>query len=206
MKIDRAGWPFVHGALVPALLLIPVLPWLAAVFGVVALFMVYFFRDPERAIPSQADVVVSPADGRVLIAGDAEAASAPAGSWKQISIFLSPLDVHINRIPVAGRVTRVVYTPGRFLAAYRPESARVNERNEIYIERDGGTVVCRQVVGVLARRLVCRVAPGAIVRTGERYGLMKFGSRIDLYLPPRATLRVAAGDRVRSGETVVATW
>jgi phosphatidylserine decarboxylase len=206
MKIDRAGWPFVLGASLPALLLGPVLPWLAAVFGLVALFMVYFFRDPERTIPSQADAVVSPADGRVLIAGDAEAASAPAGSWKQISIFLSPLDVHINRIPVAGRVTRVEYTPGRFLAAYRPESARVNERNEIYIERDGGTVVCRQVVGVLARRLVCRVGPGAVVRTGERYGLMKFGSRIDLYLPPHATLRVAVGDRVRSGETVVATW
>jgi len=100
----------------------------------------------------------------------------------------------------------VAYTPGRFLAAYRPESARVNERNEVWIERDGGAVVCRQVVGVLARRLVCRVAPGATVRTGERYGLMKFGSRIDLYLPPRATLRVAVGDRVRSGETVVATW
>ena len=206
MKIDRAGWPFVLGTSVPALLLFPVLPWLAAVFGVAALFMVYFFRDPERTIPSQPDAVVSPADGRVLIAGDAEAASAPAGTWKQISIFLSPLDVHINRIPVAGRVTRVEYTPGRFLAAYRPESARVNERNEIYIERDGGTVVCRQVVGVLARRLVCRVGPGAVVRTGERFGLMKFGSRIDLYLPPRATLRVAVGDRVRSGETVVATW
>jgi phosphatidylserine decarboxylase len=206
MAIDRAGWPFVHGALVPALVLAPVLPWLAAVFAAVALFMVYFFRDPERRPPAQADAVVSPADGRVLVAGEAEATAAPPGSWKQISIFLSPLDVHINRIPIDGRVTRVEYTPGRFLAAYRPESARVNERNEVYIERDGGTLVCRQVVGVLARRLVCRVAPGAVVRAGERYGLMKFGSRIDLYLPPRATLRVAAGDRVRGGETVVATW
>ena len=206
MAIDRAGWPFVLGALVPALALAPFLPWLAAVFAAVALFMVYFFRDPERTPPAQADAVVSPADGRVLVAGDAEAAAAPAGSWKQISIFLSPLDVHINRIPIGGRVTRVEYTPGRFLAAYRPESARVNERNEVYIERDGGTLVCRQVVGVLARRLVCRVAPGAVVRAGDRYGLMKFGSRIDLYMPPHATLRVAVGDRVRGGETVVATW
>jgi phosphatidylserine decarboxylase len=206
MMIDRAGWPFVLGALAPALALAAFLPWAAAVFGGVALFMVYFFRDPQRVVPEQADAVVSPADGRVLVAGDAEAASAPAGAWKQISIFLSPLDVHINRIPIGGRVTRVEYTPGRFLAAYRPESARVNERNEVWIERDGGVVVCRQVVGVLARRLVCRIAPGAVVRTGERYGLMKFGSRIDLYLPPRATLRVAVGERVRSGETVVATW
>jgi len=206
MTIDRAGWPFVLGALGPALVLAAFLPWLAALFGAVALFMVYFFRDPDRTVPGQADAVVSPADGRVLIVGEAEPASAPPGAWKQVSIFLSPLDVHVNRIPIGGRVTRVEYTPGRFLAAYRPESARVNERNEVWIERDGGIVVCRQVVGVLARRLVCRVAPGAAVRTGERYGLMKFGSRIDLYLPLHATLRVAVGDRVRSGETVVATW
>jgi phosphatidylserine decarboxylase len=206
MTIDRAGWPFVLGALGPALALAFILPWLAAVFAALALFMLYFFRDPERAVPAQAGQVVAPADGRVLVAGEAEAAAAPPGSWKQISIFLSPLDVHINRIPIDGRVSRVQYTPGRFLAAYRPESARENERNEVYIERDGGTLVCRQVVGVLARRLVCRVAPGASVRTGERYGLMKFGSRIDLYLPPRSTLRVAVGDRVRGGETVVATW
>jgi len=206
MKIDRAGWPFVIGALGPALALALVLPWLAALFGAVALFMLYFFRDPERVVPAQADQVVAPADGRVLVAGEAETSAAPPGSWKQISIFLSPLDVHINRIPIDGRVSRVEYTPGRFLAAYRPESARVNERNEVFIERDGGTLVCRQVVGVLARRLVCRVAPGASVRTGERYGLMKFGSRIDLYLPRRSTLRVAVGDRVRGGETVVATW
>ena len=206
MRIDRAGWPFVIGFLAPALLLAWVWPWPAAVFGVVAAFMLYFFRDPERTVPDQPDAVVSPADGRVLIAGEAEPASAPPGSWQQVSIFLSPLDVHINRIPIGGRVTRVDYTPGRFLAAYRPESARVNERNDVWIERDGGVLVCRQVVGVLARRLVCRVGPGAAVRTGQRYGLMKFGSRIDLFLPPRATLRVAAGDRVRGGETVVATW
>jgi phosphatidylserine decarboxylase len=206
MKIDRAGWPFVLGALAPALALAGFFPWLAAVFGAVTLFMVYFFRDPERTVPRQSDAVVSPADGRVLVAGDAEAASAPPGAWQQVSIFLSPLDVHINRIPVGGRVARVEYTPGRFLAAYRPESARENERNDVWIEGDRGTVVCRQVVGVLARRLVCRTAPGAVVRTGERYGLMKFGSRIDLYLPARTTLRVAVGDRVRGGETVVATW
>lgn len=206
MKIDRAGWPFILGALGPALALLPVNVWLAAAFALLSVFMVYFFRDPERRVPDQAGAVVSPADGRVLIAGEAETESAPPGSWKQVSIFLSPLDVHVNRIPIGGRVTRVEYTPGRFFAAYRPESARQNERNEVWLDCGGETVVCRQVVGVLARRLVCRVAPGAVVRTGDRFGLMKFGSRIDLYLPPRVTVRVAAGDRVRSGETVVATW
>lgn len=182
------------------------MPVAAVVFAALAAFMLYFFRDPDRRVPSVAGAIVSPADGRVLVAGEAEAAAAPPGAWKQISIFLSPLDVHINRIPFRGRVTRVEYTPGRFLAAYRPESAKVNERNEVWLDNDGETIVCRQVVGVLARRLVCRVGPGAVVKTGDRYGLMKFGSRIDLYLPLRTELRVAVGDRVRSGETVVATW
>jgi phosphatidylserine decarboxylase len=207
MRIDRAGWPFVLAGLIPAGLLVAFGMHVAAVvFAAVAAFMLYFFRDPDRRVPSAAGAIVSPADGRVLVAGEAEAAAAPPGAWKQISIFLSPLDVHINRIPFGGRVTRVEYTPGRFLAAYRPESAKVNERNEVWLDHDGETVVCRQVVGVLARRLVCRVGPGAVVKTGDRYGLMKFGSRIDLYLPLRTELRVAAGDRVRSGETVVATW
>jgi phosphatidylserine decarboxylase len=207
MRVDRAGWPFVLAGLIPAGVLFTFgVPGVAVVFVAVAAFMLYFFRDPDRRIPSAAGAIVSPADGRVLIAGEAEAAAAPPGAWKQISIFLSPLDVHINRIPFGGRVTRVEYTPGRFLAAYRPESATVNERNEVWLDHDGEAIVCRQVVGVLARRLVCRVGPGAVVKTGERFGLMKFGSRIDLYLPPRAELRVAVGDRVRSGETVVATW
>jgi phosphatidylserine decarboxylase len=207
MKIDRAGWPFVLGAFVPAVAFgLAGMPWVAAVFVVLTLFMLRFFRDPDRHTPTDPHAVVSPADGRVLVAGEAEPGSAPPGRWKQISIFLSPLDVHINRIPVGGKVLRVEHTPGRFLAAYRPESARVNERNEVWLERDGEVVVCRQVVGALARRLVCRVGPGATVQTGDRFGLMKFGSRIDLYLPPGLALRVAVGDRVRSGETVVATW
>jgi phosphatidylserine decarboxylase len=207
MSIDRAGWPFVLAGLVPAgVLFVFGVHGVDVVFVALAAFMFYFFRDPDRRVPSAEGAIVSPADGRVLIAGEAEAAAAPPGAWKQISIFLSPLDVHINRMPVGGRVTRVEYTPGRFLAAYRPESAKVNERNEVWLDHDGETIMCRQVVGVLARRLVCRVGPGAVVKTGERYGLMKFGSRIDLYLPPRAVLRVTVGDRVRSGETVVATW
>jgi len=207
MTMDKAGWPFVAGAAVPGVVAVWLgWYWAAGLFGVLALFMLYFFRDPDRVTPADPRACISPADGRVLVAGDAEAAAAPDGSWKQISIFLSPLDVHINRMPCGGRVTRVQYTPGRFLAAYNPDSARVNERNEVWLDRGGETVVVRQVVGVLARRLVCRVGPGDQVRTGQRYGLMKFGSRIDLYLPPRCTLTVRVGDRVRSGETVVATW
>ncbi len=207
MRLDRAGWPFIAAGAVPAALLALGGWWAAAVpFALLALFMAYFFRDPDRQVPGLPGAVVSPADGRVLVAGDGQPGVAPPGTWKQISIFLSPLDVHINRIPIGGRVARVVYTPGRFLAAYRPEAATANERNEVWIERAGATLVCRQVVGVLARRLVCRVRTGDQVQTGQRFGLMKFGSRIDLFLPPHAKLRVGEGDRVRGGETVVAAW
>jgi phosphatidylserine decarboxylase len=199
MKIDRAGWPFVLGALAPALALAAFWPWMAGAFGALALFMVYFFRDPERTVPDRHGAVVSPADGRVLIAGAAEPASAPPGDWKQISIFLSPLDVHINRIPIGGRVARVEYTPGRFLAAYRPESARVNERNDVWIERDGGPWCA-------ARSWACSPGAGLPVAPGvpcdrRAVGLMKFGSRIDLYLPPHATCAWAGrqGPQRRNG-------
>ena len=148
--------------------------------------------------------MISPADGRVLVAGPAESAGAPVGTWQQVSIFLSPMDVHVNRVPIGGRVTRVLETPGRFLPAYRPEAASQNERTEIWIERAGQTIVCRQVVGLLARRIVCRLAEGAQVETGQRYGIMKFGSRMDIYLPPDATIAVHVGDRVLSGVTRIA--
>jgi phosphatidylserine decarboxylase len=205
MAFDRAAWPFVSAALVPAVLLaiFGLWPW-AVPFLVLAGFLLYFFRDPERRTESAASEVVAPADGRVVVAGKVEAGAAPPGDWLQISIFLSPLDVHINRAPIGGVVERIEYRPGRFLPAYRREAARENERNEIWIDHDGQKVVCRQVVGVLARRLVCRVTEGAQLSAGERFGLMKFGSRIDLFLPPAAAILVRVGDRVRAGITVVA--
>src|SRR5206468_1149473 len=164
--------------------------------------------DPERLTPSDDDVVLSPADGRVMVAGPAVAEAAPTGvptgSSQQISIFLSPMDVHVNRIPVSGRVTRVTYTPGRFLPAYRHDAASANERSEIWIDHKGTPVVVRQVVGILARRVVCRVQIGAEVHAGERFGIMKFGSRMDVFLPTTATIKVRVGQMVRGGETVIA--
>jgi phosphatidylserine decarboxylase len=207
LGIDRAGVPFVGGALALALIAAAASGWaLALPFVLLAGFFAFFFRDPDRRVAAQTDekAVLSPADGRVLVAGPADAAAAPAGAWQQISIFLSPLNVHVNRIPVSGRVTRVSYTRGRFLPAFRPEAASVNERSEIWIDRAGQTVVARQIVGVLARRVVCRLEPGAAVRAGDRYGIMKFGSRMDVFVPPDAELRVAVGDLVRGGETVIA--
>jgi phosphatidylserine decarboxylase len=202
--IDRAGWPFVGGALVLALIAAR-FGWTFSIpFLLLAAFFAFFFRDPERHSTGADHLVLSPADGRVLVAGPAEPGAAPEGVWRQISIFLSPMDVHVNRVPVSGRVTRVSYTRGRFLPAFRPEAAAVNERSEIWIDRGGQTVVVRQIVGILARRVVCRLEPGAVVRAGDRYGIMKFGSRMDVFVPADAELRVAVGDSVRGGETVIA--
>ena len=166
--------------------------------------MACFFRDPDRHVPQDPDLVVSPADGRVMIAGPSDRRWSPAGEWKQITIFLSPLDVHINRTPVAGRVTRIDYRPGKFLPAYN-EGSNDNELNEVWIDYNGRTVVFRQVVGLLARRIVCRVQEGQMLERGQRVGLMKFGSRMDVFLPMDATLLVSVGDRVVGGETVLAS-
>jgi phosphatidylserine decarboxylase len=147
--------------------------------------------------------VLSPADGRVLVAGAADAAVAPPGQWQQISIFLSPTDVHVNRIPATGRVTKVDYIPGKFLPAYHHD-ATLNERTEIWLDARGRTVVFRQVVGMLARRIVCRVSVGQDVKAGDRFGVMKFGSRMDVFVPADARLRVQPKDAVRAGDTVLA--
>jgi len=204
--LDRAGWPFIGGALALAIALGGALTWMAGLpFLVLAGFFTFFFRDPERIPPIGPDLVLSPADGRVLVAGPANPEAAPAGQWLQISIFLSPMDVHVNRIPASGTVTRVSYTPGRFLPAYRPEAAAVNERSEVWIDRGNGQmIVARQVVGMLARRVVCRARVGQRVQAGQRFGIMKFGSRMDVFLPPGATIRVAVGEMVRGGQSVIA--
>ena len=203
---DRAGLPFVGGAWLIAAIVSAYGGWVFAVpFVALGAFFAFFFRDPERTSPGEANVVLSPADGRVKFVGDAEPGVAPPGEWKQISIFLSPMDVHVNRIPASGTVTRVSYTPGKFLPAYRPEAAAVNERSEVWIDRgDGEAIVARQVVGVLARRVVCRAKVGERVLAGQRFGIMKFGSRMDVFLPRRATLKATVGEIVRGGETVIA--
>jgi len=206
MRFDPAGWPFVLGALVIAALV-----WLLTgpILGVPLLllsgFLLFFFRDPERVHNEPASAVISPADGKVMVAGAPTGEATPPGRWQQISIFLSPMNVHVNRIPVSGRVTRVEYHPGRFLPAYKRESGDLNERSEITIDHEGQPIVVRQIVGVLARRVVCRTREGAEVKAGERFGVMKFGSRMDVFVPLDATLHVRVGDTVVGGVTVIAT-
>ena len=205
MTIDRAGYPFIGGTAALAIAAALTVGAGAAVpLFVLAAFFLYFFRDPDRDSPQDPWLVLSPADGRVLVSGAADPSAAPPGEWKQISIFLSPMDVHVNRSPVSGRVTKVDFRKGKFLPAYHHDAASTNERSEVWVDHGGLTVVFRQIVGILARRVVCRVQPGSILKAGERFGIMKFGSRMDVFLPPDAELRVSKGDAVVGGVTVIA--
>ena len=205
MTIDRAGYPFIGGTAALAIAAALTVGAAAAVpLFVLAAFFLYFFRDPDRDSPQDPWLVLSPADGRVLVSGAADPSAAPPGDWKQISIFLSPMDVHVNRSPVSGRVTKVDFRKGKFLPAYHHDAASTNERSEVWVDHGGLTVVFRQIVGILARRVVCRVQPGSTLKAGERFGIMKFGSRMDVFLPPGAELRVSKGDAVIGGVTVIA--
>ncbi len=163
--------------------------------------MAYFFRDPHRVVPEDEDVVVSPADGRVTrvqAVSDGEPQSPNV-----ISIFLSPLDVHVNRAPIAGEIIDLAYTKGKFMMATRDEASLVNEQNALTIRGRKMTIVCKQIAGVLARRIVCWKSVGDRVALGERFGLIKFSSRTDLILPASVEITVRIGDRVRGGVSVV---
>jgi phosphatidylserine decarboxylase len=203
VPIAAEGWGFI---LVP-LALAALLAWAgwlkgAVFFGLLAGFMAFFFRDPDRSAPAVAGAILAPADGRVTHVRAAVHDSF-VGPAQAVSIFLSPLDVHVNRAPVAGLVVGVEYRPGAKRAAYRADASEVNERTSIAIQGEAARVVVRQIAGVLARRIVCRVRPGDKLASGERFGLIKFGSRTDLIVPASARLQVKPGDHVRGGETVV---
>jgi phosphatidylserine decarboxylase len=217
MGIDRAGWPFITGPLAPAALLTAAgraldRRWpvrLAWPFLALSAYMALFFRDPRRTCDVETPepgTVLAPADGVVMVAGEPQPGVAPEGNWQQVSVFLSVVDVHVNRAPYRGEVVESSYRKGSFLAAYRKESAHRNERSELWLRDGERTLVVRQIVGVLARRIVTRVGKGDRVATGQRIGLMKFGSRMDVFLPPECTLAVRTGQRVRGGETVIARW
>ena len=173
---------------------------------VAATLCALFFRDPKRHPPNDPSVVVAPADGRVVHAGEGELDVSPDGLWYQVSVFLSPLNVHVNRCPVSGSVVDVSYRAGKKLAAFSKRSAAENERSEITVDNNGTLVIFRQVVGLLARRVVCRVSPGMTVTQGQRFGIMKFGSRMDVFIPRSATLAVSVGDLVVAGETIIARF
>jgi len=201
LSIVRESIPYI---VVPLLLAMA-----ATVFGLwyvglllllLALFMAFFFRDPKREPPSDPDVVVSPADGRVT---RIESAAGQPNSPTLISIFLSPLDVHINRAPIRGKIVDVVYSPGKFLMATNEKASVVNEQNALTIQGEKITVVCKQIAGILARRIVCWKHTGDRLNLGERFGMIKFSSRTDVLLPANVKVMVTEGQRVRGGITII---
>ncbi len=199
------GWPFI---LVPAgvALLLYLLGWpkVALGVGLLALFMLYFFRDPERIPPERPGAVLAPADGKVVEIR--EVTDHFVGPGRQVSIFLSPLDVHVNRAPVGGLVVGVEYRAGRFLPAYRAEASEVNERATVHLQGQDVRVTVTQIAGVLARRIVCRLRGGEKLQAGERFGMIRFGSRVDLVLPRSVRMEARAGDRVRGGESIIGVF
>jgi phosphatidylserine decarboxylase len=195
----KEGFPFVIAPAIIALIFGFLQIWLAAAaFVGVALFMAYFFRDPFRKVPESTDVIVSAADGRVTRVDESH-------DGKLVSVFLSPLDVHINRAPIAGRIVKVDYVVGKKIPATSNDASRVNERNSITIAGEKITVTCTQIAGILARRIVCWNKEGDELQMGQKYGLIKFSSRTDLLMPPEVEIKVSVGDRVVGGETIVAT-
>lgn len=207
--IERDGYRFIIPALLVAALLWTLYarcrcwPYLigAVLISIVALFVIYFFRDPERTPPEGENLVLSPGDGKIIIAE--QRTGSDGKPYTLISIFLSVFDVHVNRIPISGKVTHVQHVPGKFHKAYQPEAVAENERTEITIASKFGDVSFSQVAGILARRIVCRIKEGDDVVRGERMGLIRFGSRIDIFLPPSVKIDVKLGDRVVGGESVI---
>ncbi|OGW93407.1 MAG: phosphatidylserine decarboxylase [Nitrospirae bacterium RIFCSPLOWO2_12_FULL_63_8] len=205
IPIVREGLPFVVAAGTPAVAAW-VLGWtgVAAAFGAVALFSAWFFRNPRRSAPKSDRAVVAPGDGKIVEICEEDEPRFLKDKSLRISIFLNIFDVHVNRIPCQGTVEQVAYQPGRFLVASRPEATLQNEQNALLIRAVQGTrVLCVQIAGLIARRIVCWVSPGETVACGERYGLIRFGSRMDVFLPVGTKLKVKVGEHVKGGETLL---
>lgn len=194
----KEGYPFVGIALLITIIFAFFQIWIGvAIFGLLTLFMAYFFRNPTRTIPTEPNIIVAPADGRVTRIEDNE-------QGKLISIFLSPFDVHVNRSPIAGKVTKIDYVFGKKMPATSDNASLINERNSLLIEGEKITVVCTQIAGIVARRIVCWSKVGDYLERGQLFGLIKFSSRTDLQMPANVDVLVKVDDKVKGGETIVA--
>jgi len=202
-KVAPEGWPFIGGAVLLTVAAFALGPgWLAALFGALTVFVLSFFRNPARAVPGDEDTVVAPADGRVLAVDAIEDEQGRKGL--RIAIFLSVFDVHVNRAPLAGRVVSLTRGGTRFLAAWDPRGERENVRLAMELElADGRRIVVTQITGLIARRIVCHAGVGEWIPRGVRYGLIRFGSRTDVLLPPGSVATVKPGDRVRGGASII---
>lgn len=204
--IAREGWPFLGASLVVSLLASHYWGWWSAPLWLITLFILQFFRDPGRTVPLKENAVLSPADGRIVVVEKTSDVFAGREALK-ISVFMNVFNVHSNRAPVDGRIEKVEYFPGKFVNADLDKASLENERNALTITAvNGQLVTCVQVAGLIARRILCYVRSGDVLKRGQRYGFIRFGSRVDVYLPLTATPRVSVGDKVYATETVLAEF
>ena len=175
----------------------------AAIFFLLSLFFVFFFRDPERKIPSGENLIISSADGKVILIKPFENLDFVGEKGTLVSVFMSVFDVHVNRAPVSGKIKYFKYNPGRFHPAFKDKASLENEQTELGLENEHGKIILKQIAGIIARRIVCKVKPGDSVKAGQRFGMIKFGSRVDLFLPENVEIKVELNQKVKAGETII---
>ncbi|MGB8658615.1 MAG: phosphatidylserine decarboxylase family protein [Candidatus Zixiibacteriota bacterium] len=212
--MTKEGYPFVIPTAGISLLLFAVWIYherfvaflLAVVFLALSLFVIFFFRDPGRETPQGKDLILSAADGKVIFIQPFDHLEFLGGGGTMVSVFMSIFDVHVNRAPISGLVKYFKHNPGRFLPAFKDKASLENEQTELGLENGQLRVVVRQIAGIIARRIVCRVKPGDTLESGERFGMIRFGSRVDLFLPQSVELKVRLHQRVTAGETVIGVF
>ncbi len=212
--MTREGFKFLIPALAIVLILFVVGVYISnaivLVFAVVLLlisfFFVFFFRDPERIIPNGENLILSSADGRVILIKPFENLEFMGKEGTLVSVFMSVFNVHINRVPVSGRVRYVKYNPGKFFPAFKDKASSENEQTELGLENEHGRIILKQIAGIIARRIVCKVRAGDKVQAGQRLGMIRFGSRVDLFLPENVEVKVELSQKVRAGETIIGVF
>jgi phosphatidylserine decarboxylase len=204
MRFAKEGYPFIgFFAVITAVCAFLLPAWIALFPLVLTLFMFWFFRDPERTVPEGNGIFVAPADGKIIVLAKVRESVFTNSAMLQISIFMSPLNVHVNRAPCDGKVDQIVHTPGKFLSAFKPEASVENENIAMTLDTEYGRLVVRQIAGFVARRCVCWAKPGDRLKKSERFGLIKFSSRVDIFLPASTVPKIKPGDRVIAGETIL---
>ncbi|MBI5562835.1 MAG: phosphatidylserine decarboxylase family protein [Deltaproteobacteria bacterium] len=213
VPLAKEGIPFILIAAGPVAGLLaasaqdPALWWLELIFVPILLFVINFFRDPERRIPEDEDAIVSPADGRVIKAERTRDDRFLNADAIKISIFMNVFNVHVNRAPARGMVSKVAYNPGKFFNASFDKASMENEQNAVIMDvAGGGRIAFNQIAGLIARRIVCYVKPGGALEKGERFGMIRFGSRVDVFVPVGCVLAVKVGDKVSAGSSIIARW
>lgn len=208
IPIAREGYPFILVSLLPnAVVWFAGLEWLLFLFMPLTIFVIAFFRDPERSIPDDKTAIVSPADGRVIKVEKVTEQRILGRESLRICIFMNVFNVHVNRAPAAGKVLKVLYNPGKFFNASLDKASLMNEQNAVVLEAKNGKVIAfNQIAGLIARRIVCHARPGMKLEKGERFGLIRFGSRVDVYLPAECRAAVKVGDKVSAGSSILGYW